>query len=108
MNSLFLLGQAAAEESASLGDPWRQVMFGLDSDERFVILLVAIGCATAVVLGMGIIFGTVSSTIHRRSKEIELKTEMLDRGMSADEIAQVVEATPPTDFLERWASRRKG
>ncbi len=46
----------------------------------------------------------VVSSIHRRRAETELKRELLDRGMNADEIARVVESTQPTDFLERWAA----
>jgi hypothetical protein len=46
---------------------------------------------------LGIIFGTVTSHLTRvRKAEIEasLKMEMLQRGMSAEEIRMVVEATP--------------
>lgn len=46
---------------------------------------------------LGIIFGTVTGHLTRvRKAEIEasLKMEMLQRGMSAEEIRMVVEATP--------------
>jgi hypothetical protein len=33
-----------------------------------------------------------------------LKQNLMDRGMNADEVAQVVEASPPNDFPDRWAS----
>lgn len=108
MNQLWLLAQDSGVATEETADAWRQVMFGLEADQRFVILLVAIGCITAVIVTAAAIFAGVSTSIHRRTKEAELKREMLDRGMSAEEIAQVIEATPPTDFLERWASRRKG
>jgi hypothetical protein len=44
---------------------------------------------TAIVTG-----GIVINSIHRRRTETELKRELLERGMSADEIATVIRATP--------------
>lgn len=88
-------------------DPWAQAFFGLDAEQRFVILIIAITCITGVICTIvGCATGIISS-MHRRRVETDLKHELLDRGMSADEIARVVEATQPTDFLERWASGRK-
>jgi hypothetical protein len=40
---------------------------------------------------------------HRRRTEADLKREMLDRGMSVDEIVKVIEAAaPPEDAAGRW------
>jgi Fe2+ transport system protein FeoA len=72
-----------------------------------VLLLVAIGCVTGVICT---VVGCASSTIasvHRRRLDHELKQELLDRGMNADEVAQVVEASAPKDFLDRLASGSK-
>ena len=44
---------------------------------------------TAIVTG-----GIVINAVHRRRTEADLKRELLDRGMSADEIATVVRARP--------------
>jgi hypothetical protein len=91
---------------AAASDPWAEFFFGLDQDKRFVLMLVAIGCATGIIISLlGIISGVVTS-MNRIRREGELKRDMLDRGMSAEEIARVVESTPPTVFLERWASGR--
>jgi hypothetical protein len=74
----------------------------LDTNQQFTIVLVAIGCTVAVIISLaGIIAGLVNS-IHRRRIEESLKQDMLDRGMSADEIAKVVEAAPPQNAAERW------
>ncbi|MEM6799470.1 MAG: hypothetical protein AAF589_08140 [Planctomycetota bacterium] len=78
---------------------------GLSQEQWFVLMLVGMGCVTVAILALAGIFAGITTTIHRRSSETELKRDMLDRGMSAAEIAQVVEATPPTDFLQRLASR---
>jgi len=68
-------------------------------------VLVVIGCATAAIFTIvGCVSGVVS-VVQRRRLEADLKREMLDRGMNAEEIARVVEATPPTNFLERQAMR---
>jgi hypothetical protein len=84
-----LLAQAMWEAD----DRWTRTFFGLGQGQRFVVIIVAIGCLTAVLLG----------TVHRRRAEMELKREMIDRGMSADEIAKVIEsAAPPDDATQRW------
>ena len=84
-------------------DPWTRTFFGLGQGQRFVIIIVVIGCATAMILGtLGIIISAINS-VHRRRAEMELKREMIDRGMSADEIAKVIEsAAPPEDATQRW------
>jgi len=54
-------------------------------------------CLALLIPILGIIFGTVTGHLTRvRKAEIEagLKLEMLQRGMSAEEIKMVIEATP--------------
>ncbi len=95
-----LLAQEAASSppAASAG-----VFYGLGNDERFIVLLVAIGCTTAVLIVATVIISAMVGSVHRRNAEYDLKREMLDRGMTAEEIAQVIEATPlPEDGIERW------
>ena len=49
---------------------------------------------------------TISSTItsiHHRRIEADMNADMIERGMSADEIAKVIElASPPEDATQRW------
>jgi hypothetical protein len=47
-----------------------------------------------VVLVAIVTAGIVINSIHRRRAETELKRELLERGMGADEIAMVIRATP--------------
>jgi hypothetical protein len=57
-------------------------------------------CLALLIPILGIIFGTVTGYLTRvRKAEIEasLKMEMLQRGMSAEEIKMVIEATPRKD-----------
>ena len=94
MSQLLLLAQDSTASEA---------FFGLGADERFVVLIVAIGCGTGVLIALTVIISNVVSSVHRRNSEYELKREMLDRGMTAEEIAQVIEtAPPPEDGVERW------
>jgi hypothetical protein len=89
---------------AAASDPWAETFFGLDEGKRFVLMIIAIGCATGIIItAVTSICGIVES-VHRRRLETEMKREMLDRGMSAEEIARVVESAQPKDFLERWAA----
>ncbi len=47
-----------------------------------------------VVLVAIVTGGIVINSIHRRRAETELKRELLERGMGAEEIAMVIRATP--------------
>jgi hypothetical protein len=84
-------------------DPWTRTFFGLDQGQRFLVIVIGISCATAVLLGTFGIISSAINSVHRRRAEMDLKREMIDRGMSADEIAKVIEsAPPPEDATQRW------
>ena len=100
MNVLMLIAQVAQSSS----DRWADLLFGLDQNQRFVILLVAIGCTAGVICTLVGCVSSAASTMHRHRLEAEMKRDMLDRGMNAEEIARVVESSQPKDFLERWAA----
>ena len=89
---------------AQATDQWASTFFGLDPEQRFVIMIIAIGCATGVICTVVGCVSGAASTMHRHRMETEMKRDMLDRGMSADEITKVVESSQPKDFLERWAA----
>ncbi len=78
-------------------DYWAHNFFGLDEEKRFVVLIVAISCGTGIVISVGGMLAGVVNVLHRRKAEYDLKRDMLDRGMSVEEIAQVIEATPEGD-----------
>jgi hypothetical protein len=75
----------------------------LDAEQRFVILIVGLGCLTAFALTLaGITYHAINSG-YRRRMEADLKRELLDRGMSADDIVKVIESAPPLeDATSRW------
>jgi hypothetical protein len=91
----------AANSAAS--DPWAQTFFGLDPNQRFVALLTIVGCVTGVIISVAGILYSALDAAHRRRTDANLKREMLDRGMSVDEVVKVIEAVaPPEDAAGRW------
>jgi hypothetical protein len=84
---------------------WEDTFFGLDADQRFVLLLVVLGCATAIVITIGSLVYAAVNAGDRRRRESELKRELLDRGMSADDVVKVIEsAAPLEDATSRWVA----
>jgi hypothetical protein len=89
MSALALLAQAR--------DEWSGVFFGLGEQERFALLIVAIACGTGVLCTAFVFLSNTINGIHRRRVAAALKREMIERGMSAEEIVSIIEAEPPLD-----------
>lgn len=88
-----------------------ELLQGFDPNQRFVLVLVVFGCALTLVISLAGITAGVLNAVHRRRIEEGLKRDMLDRGMSAEEIVKVVEAaSPPEDaasrFVASWCKRK--
>jgi hypothetical protein len=65
----------------------------IQPDERFALCITSVVVGlTAVVCIIGLISHTVGK-IHRTRVEAALKRELLDRGLSAEEIVNIVEAS---------------
>jgi hypothetical protein len=62
--------------------------------------MIAAACVCTVV-AIGLVCLTVYQ-IHKSRAEHALKRELLDRGMSADEIATIIRATPPKCMPRGW------
>ena len=84
-----------AQESAAATHGVSGMLSGLDDGQRFVVVLTAIGCGTGLLIALGSIIVSAITTVQRRTTEAQLKREMLDRGMSAEEIARIIEASAP-------------
>ena len=98
--------------AATETDEWREVFFGLEPRERFPLLIIAIGCTFALLLTTVIVVGNVVYSIQRRRSEYDLKRDMLDRGLSADEISEIIKATPPPEgavdqWIASWGDKKK-
>jgi hypothetical protein len=90
---------------------WAGILDGIEPDKRFALLIVAIGCGTGIILGTFGILSSAINSLHRRRAEMDLKRDMIERGMSADEIARIIEcAAPPDEATERliasWAKKK--
>ncbi|HEX3601328.1 MAG TPA: hypothetical protein VHU84_14345 [Lacipirellulaceae bacterium] len=86
-----------------LSDITTNLLSDLDHDQRFTLLVVTIGCATGVICTVTMFVLTTINSIHKRRVDAEMKREMLDRGMNADDIAKIIEsAAPPEDGTQRW------
>jgi hypothetical protein len=73
-------------------DAWSN-FFGIQPGDRFALMVIIIVFGTVLTIALvGIAAGT-AKCIHNRRLEAELKRDLLDRGMSAEEVARVVEAT---------------
>jgi hypothetical protein len=66
---------------------------GIDGGDRVFLILTGIG---ALVLVVWFIL-TLIDKIHQRNAEMELKRDLVARGMSVDEIERVVSVRPPKD-----------
>jgi hypothetical protein len=75
----------------------------LDPSKRFALIVVVIGCATGVICTLVVFISSTINSIHHRRVETDMKREMIERGMSAEEITKVIEAAmPPEDATQRW------
>jgi len=96
INPLFSL---LCQVSITPPDPWTNKFMGLEAEQRFALLIVGIGCLTGVIVTLACLISSVVSKAHQRRIEAELKREMLDRGMLAEEVARVIEATAPDESV---------
>ncbi len=86
-----------------LADWWTSAFSNLEPKERFALIVVVIGCATGVVCTVVTFAASTINSMHRRRVEADMKRDMIERGMSADEITKIIEAAmPPEDAVQRW------
>lgn len=74
---------------------------GFSTDQRFALVIIVISCVALLTLVLGGVMAGVWSSIREKQIEADLKRDMLDRGMTSEEIRQVIEATPRSGF-DRW------
>jgi hypothetical protein len=95
-----------------LADWATDMVSGMDPGQRLGLLAIAIGCGTGIILGLAGIIYSAFDSVHRRRMEIGLKRDMIERGMTVDEIVKVVECAPPLEdatqrWIASWADRNK-
>jgi hypothetical protein len=84
----------AAETISSFFSDWAP-------EYRVALVIISIGCATLTLLVLGGVIAGVWSSAKEKQIEADLKRDMLDRGMTAEEIQQVIEAKPKSG-MDRW------
>jgi hypothetical protein len=100
------LSTLLAEASPPTVDQWTATFFGLDPEKRFVLMIVALGCATGILIALPSVVLNVVGNIQRHRLNTEFKRELLDRGLAPDDIAKVIESAPlPEDGIGRWFAR---
>jgi hypothetical protein len=98
--------------SPLLADWGSEIFSGLDPSKRFALVVVVIGCATGVLCTLVVFISSTIMSIHHCRIEADMKRDMIERGMSADEIAKVIEAAPPPEdatqrWVASWATKKK-
>ena len=110
MNTPFyLLAQTASDAAANVTES-TGFLSGFDEDHRFVLTIIIIGCVTVGTIALTGVAAGVWSSVRQKQIEADLKQDMLDRGMTADEIEQVVSARPKEGldhWMEVWAKKKK-
>ncbi len=87
-------------------DPWKNDFFGLEGEQRFVVILLVISCVTAIIITFACVAFGVWHSLRNKQIEADIKQDMLDRGMTAEEIEQVIEATPK-EGIDSWIATWK-
>jgi hypothetical protein len=78
--------------NATPGSLW-EWLAALDPDKRFVLSIVGLVFLFVAIVIVVSVVGQVVRGIHHARLESGLKRELLDRGLAADEIARIVEAS---------------
>jgi hypothetical protein len=87
-------------------DSWVQELFDFNPNLRFPLIVVVVGCLTGVIITLVTAVISAVSKANQQRIEADLKREMLDRGMSADEVAKVIEATAPDETTKMILAAR--
>lgn len=92
-----------AEVGATIMFNWAEILQALDPNQRFALILVVVAAVTTILITVPITLTCVLAANQRHRRETELKREMLDRGMTAEEIAAVVTTATPPEQLRKQA-----
>lgn len=80
---------------------------GFDTNQRFVLCIIAIGCGTGLTIAVVGTIAGVWQSVRRREAELELTRDLLDQGKTGEEIEQILR--PADGFsraVGRWTSKK--
>ena len=95
---------AWALQTPLLADWATNALTDLDPNKRFALIVVVVGCATGVVCTLITFASSTINSIHHRRVESEMKRDMIERGMSADEIAKVLRGRVASTSLSKLST----
>jgi hypothetical protein len=75
------------------------------SQQIFTLCFVGLGAIFLLVLILGLVIAFIWESLKGKQIEADLKRDMLDRGMTPDEIQKVIQATPLSGFDKSCVSR---
>lgn len=84
MSPVLLLAQESANS-------WN-FLSGMRSGDMTGAIIVGVSCLTAILITSVIVISASASAIAKHREEVDLKREMLDRGMSPEDIERVLRA----------------
>jgi hypothetical protein len=94
--------QLLLAQEESVGSIASETFYGdFSSDQRFVLTIIGLAGAVFLILILGGVIAGVWSSFKEKQIEADLKRDMLDRGMTPDEIVKVIEAKPRSGF-DKW------
>jgi hypothetical protein len=71
-----------------------QSLLDVSPNDRLPIVIVSIVFVAGIIIASVAIIGGYVHTFNRHRYEADLKRELLDRGLSPEEVVRVVEASP--------------
>lgn len=94
----------ALQSTIPLLADWGTSLFNdLNAGNKFALIVILFSCGTGVICTAIIFISSTITSIHNRRMDAAMKREMIERGLTADEITKIIEAaSPPEDATQRW------
>jgi hypothetical protein len=74
---------------------WTSFFMDIAPEQRWLLLVITIGCLVGLITTVAAIVMSSLRSIYKQRTETDLKRELVERGMSADEIAKIIQAAAP-------------
>jgi hypothetical protein len=85
---------------AETSDKPFQSLLDLSPNDRLPVVIVTIVFSAGIIVASVAIIGGLLHTYHRHRLQADLKRELLDRGLSPDEVVRVIQAAPAKNGVD--------